>query len=768
MRFDSEFFWTNPSYDIIYNHLLNGIHQHQGVMALTGEAGTGKTFLLRELMQAADTDIQFIFYNYFSNLDFDDLLAVVCGELGLIPQAPSRAYKLKALTDYLNNCFYKGITIALLIDEAHNLDEDVVNHLVSLSKSGFKDGRSLQIILSGLPLLGEKLRYWKTLHPIMSDVLENRLEPLTPTEVAAFVRHQLQIAGATDMDLFPEPVLTSIAHHVRVPRLINMFCDRALQMAQAANETRISPAMIDEVANEVLLSEPKSHEHHEPTSILFIPPTPPKPQLRESSVNRFFQTEAQTADHSDRTIAAVSLDKTDVTEEIKINVTEEIKTDVTEQTEKRFVIHFRQSFVAESIGDTEQRPWRRHIQIGGVLLLLISIGVAGSYALQRGFGSDMIPDEARQMLELINHRWSSLSSEITSFALAQKAEPPQPPTAPENIPQDVQPPPGTSAIPKTAAEVQPAVALPEATTTDLHLISQTEPEPDAELVDTANLVETPVQFEEVSGVARQTLEAIRAGWSSTTSRMLVKAQTLNADTHLPPSTPVIIQNTPPVLAASAINEPATLQVQQENLPEPNIAEPGIDPPFESQTEPAAELVDMPVVVETPLDDPVETNELSGVPNKAEPSSASPSKLATYVSTALDEKEASAETAPAIEEIQTVSASPETLASYMRKGDELFELSDLASARLYYETAANAGHPAAMVAVGKTYDPLVVRSLAIRGTHADPLKAAEWYQKAFQAGAAEAAERLEALQHWMTKTPPLDEADRIALQQLLQR
>ncbi|MBK9951539.1 MAG: hypothetical protein IPP10_08470 [Candidatus Competibacteraceae bacterium] len=94
----------------------------------------------------------------------------------------------------------------------------------------------------------------------------------------------------------------------------------------------------------------------------------------------------------------------------------------------------------------------------------------------------------------------------------------------------------------------------------------------------------------------------------------------------------------------------------------------------------------------------------------------------------------------------VKASPETpqLWSYVSKGDALLAQGDVASARLFYLEAAGAGFAPAMTAVGKTYDPIVLGSLQIKGFFADPQKAVEWYLKAQQAGSPESAGYLQAL------------------------
>ena len=103
---------------------------------------------------------------------------------------------------------------------------------------------------------------------------------------------------------------------------------------------------------------------------------------------------------------------------------------------------------------------------------------------------------------------------------------------------------------------------------------------------------------------------------------------------------------------------------------------------------------------------------------------------------------------------------------MNSGDLLLTRGDIASARLFYEAAANAGSAVAMTAVGKTYDPVVLNGLGIKGFHADPVKAAEWYLKGDKAGDAENTKRLDGLRRWLAESPPIGEAEVEALRQLL--
>ena len=118
--------------------------------------------------------------------------------------------------------------------------------------------------------------------------------------------------------------------------------------------------------------------------------------------------------------------------------------------------------------------------------------------------------------------------------------------------------------------------------------------------------------------------------------------------------------------------------------------------------------------------------------------------------------------------QSISSESSSISDYMRNGHLLLTRGDIVSARLFYEAAANSGSAAAMTAVGKTYDPVVLGQLGIKGFQADPVKAAAWYLKAGKAGDPEHTERLNELRRWLSNASALGEIEATALRQLLRQ
>ena len=258
---DTEFFFTNTGYLDAYVRLLDGVRQHCGLLILTGEAGTGKTLLLRKLGQEAPAQIKFVCC-HSTHLDFDDLLAVICDQLGIIGHGRERMHKLKTLKDHLHAYAEQGTEVALLIDEAHLLSGDTLSRLLTLSRLRLKEKPVLQVVLSGMPVLEDMLVRQRALHALLANAVHVRLEPLSAHDVAGFIYRQLQGAGGPPPEtLFPAAVVERIAGYTKgIPRLINMLCERALLLAQLNDQTTLSMTLIDEAAEGLMLLEPKPVE----------------------------------------------------------------------------------------------------------------------------------------------------------------------------------------------------------------------------------------------------------------------------------------------------------------------------------------------------------------------------------------------------------------------------------------------------------------------------------------------------------------------------
>ncbi len=258
---DSRFFYTNPAYQEAYATLLYGIRERKGFVVLTGEVGTGKTTLLRKVMVNLEASVRFVFF-YNTTLTFEELLSFTCQEFGLAVKDPGRLAHIQALNAFLLAQMENGGTAALLIDEAQNLGEEVLENLRLLSNLETAGEKLLQIVLVGQPELETKLDQ-STLRQLKQRItLHCHLSRLKDREVGPFIHHRLRAVGYEGQDLFAPETVQRVALYARgIPRLINILCDNALLIAYGASKKIVSAAMIDEAAHDLHLIEEVQAPH---------------------------------------------------------------------------------------------------------------------------------------------------------------------------------------------------------------------------------------------------------------------------------------------------------------------------------------------------------------------------------------------------------------------------------------------------------------------------------------------------------------------------
>jgi len=266
---DPRFSYTNSLYREAFATLRYGIEARKGFIVITGEAGTGKTTLLRRLMRTVEATVHTAFI-FNTHLDFTELLRLVLNELGVAPSAQDRLTLMAHLNDYLIEQLHKDHIVSLLVDEAQDLSDEMLEELRLLSNLETDRAKLIQIVLMGQPELEQKLDQPELRQLKQRVAVRCRLAPLRSDEVAPYINSRLQTVGYKGKELFDLGSVQKIALYSKgIPRLINVICDNALLIAYATSQSKVSAKIIDEVARDLQLVEPtpvKVTEERKPAS----------------------------------------------------------------------------------------------------------------------------------------------------------------------------------------------------------------------------------------------------------------------------------------------------------------------------------------------------------------------------------------------------------------------------------------------------------------------------------------------------------------------
>ncbi|HEU4340108.1 MAG TPA: AAA family ATPase [Candidatus Binatia bacterium] len=251
---DPRFFYGNPLYLDGLSALTYGIEGKKGFMLLTGEVGTGKTILLRKVMRQLEANVQFVFVST-SHLTSYGLVELIIQDLGITNAERNRLDMMHELKEYLIEQNKAGQTVALLLDEAQNLNDEALEGLCGLSNLETAEQKLLQIVLVGQPELAIKLGKSSLRRIKQRIAIHYRLHALqTVNEVEQYIRHRLQVAGYTGPEIFAKEAAEAIWYYSSgTPRLVNIICDNSLAMACAAGKKKVSAYTVMKAASGLLL-----------------------------------------------------------------------------------------------------------------------------------------------------------------------------------------------------------------------------------------------------------------------------------------------------------------------------------------------------------------------------------------------------------------------------------------------------------------------------------------------------------------------------------
>jgi general secretion pathway protein A len=305
---DPKYLFRTESLLEVFANLQYGVENGKGIVVVTGEVGTGKTTVLRSMLQSLDRSVlaAYIFNPLLSTAEFFDLLA---SEFRLKPQG-SKASMLRLLGYVLMSRQAQGLRTVLVVDEAHLLPTHLLEEIRLLSNFETNREKLLQIILCGQPELHEVLGQPELRQLKQRVSLKCSIKLLAQPETGEYIRWRLRVAGARDENLFEADAVRMIHQFSGgIPRVINNICDNALLTGFSLGSARLTASIIEEVIEvldltPVMLASPETvaqtvaEQERAAARGFYLRPTTPaptsaKPTEHASSKVRYIRREAE-------------------------------------------------------------------------------------------------------------------------------------------------------------------------------------------------------------------------------------------------------------------------------------------------------------------------------------------------------------------------------------------------------------------------------------------------------------------------------------------
>jgi len=234
------YFYLSKSHEEAMAHLNYAISQGDGFVEITGEVGTGKTTLCRTFLESLNGTVDAA-YIFNPKLGPKQLLRTINEEFGIPVEGDDTKNLIDSLNAFLMRKKAGGKKVILLIDEAQNLNRNVLEQLRLLSNLETNQDKLLQIILVGQPELSEILNSHALRQVGQRITLSYQLRPLTYAECKEYIHYRINIAAQKTAIKFDRSAYRQIFKYSKgIPRLVNIVCDRALLTAFVLNQFKIT------------------------------------------------------------------------------------------------------------------------------------------------------------------------------------------------------------------------------------------------------------------------------------------------------------------------------------------------------------------------------------------------------------------------------------------------------------------------------------------------------------------------------------------------
>jgi general secretion pathway protein A len=247
---DPSFLYPSSKHRAALDLLEYGMMNQAGFNVITGEIGTGKTTLIRHILNRMNKDVT---VGLISNThrSFGELLQWILYAYGLDYKGKEKVEMFQAFMEFLINEYANNRRTVLIVDEAQNMAPETLEELRMLSNVNADKSQVLQVVLVGQPQLRETLTSPDLEQFAQRIAVDYHLWPLDREETHGYIRHRVLYAGGINPELFNDAACDVVfAHTGGTPRLINLLCDTVLVYAYAVQRMTVDAKLVEEAARD--------------------------------------------------------------------------------------------------------------------------------------------------------------------------------------------------------------------------------------------------------------------------------------------------------------------------------------------------------------------------------------------------------------------------------------------------------------------------------------------------------------------------------------
>ena len=250
-----DFLYPSKAHKRALTYLTHGIRERAGFILLTGEVGSGKTTLIRNMIRSELRD-SVLAKVFNTRVDSLQLLMQINSDFGLDTDGRDKAALLRELNDFLIEQYAQRRQAVLIIDEAQNLSSEILEEVRMLSNLETDRDKLLQIILVGQPQLRALLARPELLQLRQRIQINCNLQPLSPAEVREYIEFRLEKAGNREALILDADAVEAVAAYTHgIPRLINILCDYIMIDAYSSGSRKIAGDAVHELAADLSFVE---------------------------------------------------------------------------------------------------------------------------------------------------------------------------------------------------------------------------------------------------------------------------------------------------------------------------------------------------------------------------------------------------------------------------------------------------------------------------------------------------------------------------------